>query len=90
MDKGFGEETAGGGGVSPSGAAPAGTFSQIMFGCDFRARGGGQEMLRGAPIPVGPCSGKVLLEMVVSLFAEKKNNLPFYTRKAAGFGVGPE
>lgn len=45
-------------------------------------------MLRGRPILSGACSGKVLVETVVSLFTEK--TLPFCTRKAAGFEAGPE
>lgn len=68
-------------------AAPAATSSQITFGCNFRAHGGGQEMLRGRSIPMGMCSGTVLVDTVVSLFTEK---MPFCTRKAAGFEVGPE
>lgn len=68
--------------VRPNDAAPAATFSQTMLGCNFRVRGGGQEMLCGRPVPegVGRNHG----------FSSLKKRLFFCTRKAAGFEVGPE
>lgn len=41
----------------------------------------------GTSSPVGLCGGKVLVEMVVSLFTKK---MPFCTRKAARFEAAPE